>query len=122
MKPETKSGPRKGSAMSAQELSPAELFWELIDELHGEDPRVAEGTIMGGRCARVGSEFLGCVDHRGSGLVVKLPKSRVDELIEQGHGQPFAPAKKVFKEWVSIPKLDRRQWKGLLRESIAFVG
>ena len=30
------------------------MFWELIDELQLDDPRVEEGTIMGGRCARVG--------------------------------------------------------------------
>lgn len=97
------------------------VFWELIEELQLEDPRVEEGTIMNGRCARVGGEFLGLVDYRGSGLVVKLPRERVDELIEQGIGRPFAPAKKVFREWVSIPKRDRRRWRSLLRESLAFV-
>jgi len=98
-----------------------DVFWELIDELQTEDPRVEEGTIMGGRCVRVAGEFLGLVDFKGSGLVVKLPKARVAELIEQGHGQPFAPAGKVFKEWVSIPTRDRRRWRSLLREGIAFV-
>ncbi len=101
-------------------LTDEDLFWELIDELQIEDPRVEEGTIMGGKCARVGGEFLGLVDFKGSGLVVKLPKQRVAELIEQGHGQSFAPAGKVFKEWVSIPERDRRRWRSLLREGIAF--
>lgn len=97
------------------------LFWELIDELQMEDPRVEEGTIMSGRCARVDGEFLGLVDHKGSGMVVKLPRERVAELIGQGVGQQFAPAKKVFKEWVAIPQRDRRRWRALLRESVAFV-
>ena len=97
------------------------LFWELIEELQHEDPRVEEGTIMSGRCARVAGEFLGLVDYKGSGMVVKLPKERVAELIEQGVGQPFAPAKKVFKEWVSVPKRGRRRWRALLRESKDFV-
>jgi len=98
-----------------------DVFWELIDELQTEDPRVEEGTIMGGRCARVAGEFLALVDFKGSGLVVKLPKSRVAELIEQGHGQPFAPAGKVFKEWVSVPERDRRRWRSLLKQGVAFV-
>lgn len=97
------------------------VFWELIEEFQLEDPRVEEGTIMGGRCARVSGEFLGLVDYRGSGMVVKLPKERVAELIDQGVGQPFAPAEKVFKEWVAVPKRDRRRWRSLLRESIEFV-
>jgi hypothetical protein len=98
------------------------LFWDLIDELRADDPRVEEGTIMGGRCARVGGEFLALVDFKGSGLVVKLPRARVDELIESGVGEPFAPAGKVFREWVSVPRRDRRRWRALLREGIAFVG
>ena len=99
-----------------------EVFWELIDELMIDDPRVEEGTIMGGRCARVEGEFLALVDFKGSGLVVKLPRERVQELIDQGVGRPFAPAGKVFTEWVSIPKRDRRRWRSLLREGVAFVG
>ena len=97
------------------------MFWELIDELQLEDPRVEAGTIMNGRCPRVAGEFLALVDFNGSGLVVKLPRQRVAELIEQGIGEPFAPAKKVFAEWVSIPTRDRRRWRALLREGVAFV-
>ena len=97
------------------------VFWELIEELQAADPRIEEGTIMGGRCARVGCEFLALVDFKGSGLVVKLPKDRVDALITQGRGESFAPAGKVFKSWVSISRCDRRAWRALLREGIAFV-
>ena len=98
------------------------MFWDLAAELQGEDARIAEGTIMGGRCLRVGKEFLALVDYKGSGLVVKLPKKRVAELIEEGVGQPFAPAKRVFKEWLSVPTPDKRRWRALLKEGIAFVG
>lgn len=97
------------------------VFWELVAELRVEDPRVEEGTIMGGRCARVGGEFLALVDFKGSGLVVKLPRARVTELIAEGVGLPFAPAGRMFREWVAIPKRDRRRWRNLLREGIAFV-
>ena len=97
------------------------VFWELIEELQLEDARVEEGTIMNGRCARIAGEFLGLVDYKGSGMVVKLPRARVDDLIEQGVGRPFAPAGKVFREWVSIPDRGRRRWRALLRESVAFV-
>lgn len=98
------------------------LFWRLAAELETEDPRVMEGTIMNGRCLRVGKEFLALVDFKGSGLVVKLPRARVEELVRAGTGQPFAPAGKVFREWVAIPQPDAARWRALLREGIAFVG
>jgi hypothetical protein len=99
-----------------------QLFWELAEELRAADPRVVEGTIMNGRCLRVGEEFLALVDFKGSGLVVKLPRARVAELIGEGVGRPFAPAGRVFGEWVSVPEPDRRRWRELLEEGIAFVG
>lgn len=101
---------------------PEELFWQLAAELQRDDPRIQEGTIMNGRCLRVGKEFLALVDYKGSGLVVKLPKQRVAALIEAGIGKPFGPAGKIFKEWLAVPKPDRGRWRELLHEGIAFVG
>ncbi len=43
------------------------------------------------------------------------------ELIEAGAGEPFAPAGKVFREWVAVPDLDDDTWESLLAESIVFV-
>lgn len=98
------------------------VFWDLIARRRTQDPRVEEGTIMGGRCARVAGEFLALVDFKGSGLVVKLPAPRVQELIDSGVGRPFAPAGRVFREWVAVPDLDVDLWDSLLAEGIAFVG
>jgi hypothetical protein len=108
--------------MIGQRMTAEELFWQLAAELQAGDARIVEGTIMNGRCLRVGKEFLALVDYKGSGLVVKLPKARVVELIEEGVGQPFAPAGRIFSEWLSVPKPDRRRWRALLREGVAFVG
>src|SRR5690349_5546721 len=103
-------------------MTAEKLFWSLAAELRATDSRIVESTIMNGRCLRVGKEFLALVDYKGSGLVVKLPKERVAELIEAGVGKPFGPAGKVFKEWLAVPKPDGRRWRALLREGIAFVG
>jgi hypothetical protein len=102
-----------------QVMNTETLFWDLARELMEENPDVVEGTIMKGRCLRVGKEFLALVDYKGSGLVVKLPQARVAELVAQGHGAPFAPAGRVFKEWLSVPKADRRRWRELLTEGLA---
>ena len=99
----------------------SDLFWSLVDGLAKEDTRVHEGTIMGGRCVRVDGEFLALVDYKGSGLVVKLPRERVQDLIDQGVGRSFAPAGRVFKEWVSVLGRDESLWRSLLDEGLEFV-
>ena len=57
------------------------------------------------------------------GLVLKLPKQRVDELLSNGDGLPFEGGKgKPMKEWVELaPGADRRSLS-LAREALAFVG
>lgn len=99
-----------------------ELFWDLAMELQAEDERVVEGTIMSSRCLRVGKEFLAMNHHKKDGLVVKLPAGRVAEIIEAGQGESFAPAGKVFKEWLAVTTVDEDRWRELLREGIQFVG
>ena len=78
-------------------------FWQLAGELQGEDRRIVLGTIMSHRCLRVGKEFLALYDTKRGGAVVKLPKERVAALIDEGVGEGFAPAGRVFKEWVLVP-------------------
>ncbi len=95
-------------------------FWDAAAPLLAEGV-LDEGTIMGGGCVRARGEFVGMPHHKGPGIVVKLPKERVVELVEAGEGAPFAPAGKVFKEWVLVEAHDEDRWTALLAESIDFV-
>lgn len=103
-------------------MNDSPLVWELAEQLMQHDPRVVESTMMGGRCLRVGKEFLALAGFKDAGLVVKLTPARVTELIEAGHGRPFAPAGKVFKAWVSVPEPDPDLWLQLLHEGAALNG
>lgn len=49
------------------EAETAELFWTLAADRIAADPRVAEGTLMGGRCLRADDEFVGMPDYEGHG-------------------------------------------------------
>ncbi len=60
-------------------------------------------------------------NHKGGGLVVKLPRDRVSELISHGDGEPFAPAGKVFREWVLVRVYSPELWDQLLEEGRTFV-
>ena len=84
---------------------------------------LVEGTMMGHQCLRtsMSDQFVATVERSSGNLVVKLPRGRVADLIEAGDGLAFAPAGKVFKEWVSIPVYDEAQWTALIDESMGFV-
>jgi len=96
------------------------LFWDLAEPLLAAG-QVEEGVLMRSPCLRVRGEFLACPEYRSGDLVVKLPAARVAELIGAGTGLAFAPAKKVFKEWVQIPGRDADLWSQLLAEGLGFV-
>lgn len=95
-------------------------FWDHVAPLLASGA-ADEGTIMGGGCVRVHGEFLAMPYHKGPGLVVKLPRERVAELIEDGRGQSFAPAGRAFREWLHVPAYDPQFWTDLLSEGMAFV-
>jgi len=96
------------------------LFWDVAQPLLAAGTAI-EGELMRSRCIRVGQEFLAMPEYRTGDLIVKLPKDRVAELINSGVGLAFAPAKKVFKEWVQVPGRDEALWTGLLAEGLEFV-
>ena len=98
----------------------SEEFWDVANPLMAEG-LIEEGTIMSSTCVRASGEFVAMPNHKGGGMVVKLDRTRVAELIEQGEGQPFAPAGRVFREWVLIEAFDEDRWTDLLRESVGFV-
>jgi len=66
----------------------SDLFWDAAAPLLGEGV-LEEGTIMGSGCVRAAGEFVAMPHHMGPGIVVKLPRERVDELIESGEGASF---------------------------------
>ena len=123
------------------------MFWDLIDELREKNSRVKDGTIMGGRCALVGGEFLALVDYKNSGLVVKLPRKpqrRRSNLVvvssavgstrrngERGTGSFFAPptsSSGVFRDWLGVyldttapHRIDWNEIAALLEDSFRLI-
>ena len=66
-------------------------------------PGVEPGTMMGFPCLRFQGAFMACMHRDATHLIVKLPATRVAALVAQQHGEAFAPAGKVFKEWLAVP-------------------
>lgn len=97
-----------------------QLYEELTDDLL-YDPAIGRGTMMSYPCIRLAGRFLASYDREAGCLVVKLPHERVCELVESGRGEPFAPAGRVFREWVSVPAVHRALWQAVLAEAVDFA-
>jgi hypothetical protein len=107
--------------MTSDETDPNALFWRLAEELQEGDPSVEEGTMMSSRCLRRDGEFMAMIDRRNDHLIVKLAESRVLELIDEGAGEAFAPAGRVFREWLDVATPDEGRWRSLLAEARDFA-
>jgi TfoX/Sxy family transcriptional regulator of competence genes len=56
-------------------------------------------------------------------LVVKLPRDRVDELVDAGAARRFDAGKgRPMREWASVAASASRRWRGLVEEARTFVG
>jgi len=55
-------------------------------------------------------------------LVLKLPRARVDELVEAGEGTRFDAGKgKPMREWFVLAPTSTRRWLPLAEEALDFV-
>lgn len=97
-------------------------FEAVVADLLGErgvtPPRGGSG--FGRTALRVDGRFFAMLA-RGS-LVVKLPKARVDDLVEAGEGTRFgADTGRPRKEWLSLGPSSQLDWTTLAREALEFV-
>ncbi len=97
------------------------LFWDLAEELYA-DPSVTRGTMMGFPCLRASGQYFASLEKDTRRLIVKLPRERVEALVSTGEGLAFAPAGRVFREWVVVPEVGEERWRLLLGEAKEFVG
>ena len=90
------------------------------------EPIARRGVIAGtGFGANAGLRISGKIFAMlvGGEVVVKLPKGRVDELVEAGVARRFDAGKgRPMKEWASVPASASRRWKGLVEQARVFVG
>ena len=107
---------------SSGPLTPQDRYVDLVDELSGEQgvapPPGGSGFGRGALRYR-GKIFAMFV--RGQ-LVLKLPRPRVDELVDDGHGIRFDANKGTpMKEWFSLDPESELAWLPLAREALDFA-
>ena len=98
-----------------------EQLWEPIARDQLAKRGVTSGTGFGtSEGLRVSGKIFAMLV-RGE-LVVKLPRDRVDELVDAGTARRFDAGKgRPMKEWASIPASASRRWRGLVEEARTFV-
>jgi len=59
----------------------------------------------------------------GDQFVVKLPRQRVDALVDAGEGQRFDPRRngKLMKEWLVVGPRHETRWLPLAQEAFEFA-
>ena len=99
-----------------------EQLWQPIAEAELARGGVSAGTGFGrNEGLRIGGKIFAMLV-RGE-LVVKLPRDRVDELVDAGVAVRFDAGKgRPMKEWASVGPGASRRWRGLVDEARAFVG
>jgi hypothetical protein len=106
----------RSPAASEAKLDPRLLS---IHRLFSKEPRVSVGRLFSALGLKVDGKIFAMVV-RGA-LVVKLPKSRVDELVAANAGRRFEPGPgRIMKEWISMTA-SKPDAASLGREAFAFV-
>jgi hypothetical protein len=80
-----------------------------------------EGKGFGSSALRIDGRIFAMLSSR-SEFVVKLPRKRVDQLIQSGDGLPFDAGKgRPMKEWVVVHPASPLDWTSLAEEALNFV-
>ena len=96
------------------------LFDQVAERLLREDDAVTQTRMMGSEGLKTGGKFFAMVS-RGE-LVVKLPRERVDELVEAGAGHRFDPGHgRLMKEWIALIPADEAECAAYVAEARSFV-
>jgi hypothetical protein len=103
-------------------MTPEDRYADLVDEfipVDGVTPP-AGGSGFGRNAMRYQRKLFAMLV-RGR-LVVKLPASRVDELVGTGHGDRFDANKGTpMKEWFSLAPESHLEWLPLAQEALDFA-
>ena len=79
------------------------------------------GKGFGSQALKVKNKIFAMLSSRNE-FVVKLPRQRVDDLVESGAGRRFDPGHgRLMKEWLVVEASPKR-WLTLALEALEFVG
>jgi hypothetical protein len=95
-----------------------EQVWRRLSDAFEGGPRGGRG--FGAGALKVDGKIFAMVSARGE-LVLKLPASRIDELVGQGAGRVFVVGARTMKEWFVAVELSADECLTLADEARRFV-
>ena len=103
-----------------------EKRFAAVVEALGRKPGVTNGQpgsrLFGHSALKVHDKIFAMVSSQGH-FVVKLPKARVDMLVNNGTGGRFEASQgRPMKEWLQLDVKSGQDWLELAREALEFVG
>ena len=106
---------------STKKIDPVEVDprFAPVADAFALDRSVSRGKMMASYGLKVNGKIFAMF---ASGrFVAKLPKERVDELVDDGKGERFDPGHgRLMKEWVAVGA-GRANWVELAKEAYQFV-
>jgi hypothetical protein len=112
--------------MSDLSLSPQEHFLRLVELMrynaevkYGADA-ISSSRGFGSSALKINDKIFAMVVRER--LVLKLPRQRIDGLIEDGAGErlQMTPGR-IMKEWFSLAPHSDLDWQSLAEEAMAFT-
>jgi hypothetical protein len=113
---------RLTSSMSAPSVALACLNSAGPTKKPGVTHSKAGSRLFGSKALKVHDKIFAMVSSSGH-FVVKLPKARVDGLVNSGNGGRFEASQgRPMKEWLEVNPGSGQDWLQLAREALEFVG
>jgi hypothetical protein len=108
-------------------MTPADRWAALVqtmlkrsDATYGNDPSQGARHAFGATSLKANGRIFAMLSR--DRLVVKLPRGRVDELVDSGVGDRFDPGHgRLQKEWLSLRPGVEDEWLTLASEAERFV-
>jgi TfoX/Sxy family transcriptional regulator of competence genes len=119
-KAKPKSGAKPKRLPAAAKLPDLDPRLAALAALYEKEPRVTVGKLFASMGLKVDGKIFAMVV-RGN-LVVKLPRERVEQLVQSKAGSYFDPGHgRLMKEWITMTA-KKPDATTLGREAFAFVG
>jgi len=112
----------KKKPLKARQAAQGDPRFDRVVEAFATEPKVSRGGRkgFGAGALKVNGKIFAMMSSKGE-FVVKLPKARVDQLVDGAQGRRFDSGQgRLMREWLVV-NVAKKAWVELAREAYKFV-